>query len=53
MVEYLLIALAGLSLVLVFVLIINNRKQRHEIKIHLENIEKLKKDSKNHLEFYE
>lgn len=53
MFEYLLIALASLSLVLVFVLVINNRKQRRAIKTHLKNIEKLKKDSRDYLDFYE
>lgn len=53
MVEYFLFAIAGISLIFVFVLLINNRKQRLEIKNHLENIEKLKKDSRDYLDFYE
>lgn len=52
MIDYIIIAVAAASLVFVWLLFINNRKQRVQIKNHLRKIEQLKKDSKDYLDIY-
>lgn len=53
MVDYIIIAVAAVSLIFVFMLLVNNRKQRIEIRNSLKKIEKLKKDSKDYLDIYD
>ncbi|MGB7785797.1 MAG: hypothetical protein WBL27_06830 [Salinimicrobium sp.] len=53
MLDYFILAVTAISLIFVFLLLKNNRKQRIEIKAHLEKIKKLKKDSKDYLDIYD
>jgi len=53
MVDYIIIAVAAISLVFVFMLLLNNRKQRIEIRNNLKKIEKLKQESKDYLDIYD
>ena len=53
MTDYFIIAVAALSLVFVVMLLLNNRKQRTQIRHHLKKIEQLKKESRSYLDFYD
>lgn len=53
MVDYILIAVAAVSLLFIVLLIINNRKQRIEIRKYERKIEELQRDSSDYLNIYD
>ena len=53
MVDYIIIAVAAISLLFVVLLTINNRKQRSEIRNYQRKIEELQRDSTDYLNFYD